>query len=110
MKTDELPMPNLPEIRRERRESDIDRRHLIREIDQLRRANIELAKKNVALTTENEDLEKNRFKCNTCFSQKLCVLLPCGHVYICETCSNKVNGKCPYCRSNIEAIKNVFIV
>lgn len=37
------------------------------------------------------------------------IILPCGHVCICEDCSEKIRVNCPVCRGNIQTKAAAFI-
>ncbi|XP_023014313.2 mitochondrial E3 ubiquitin protein ligase 1 [Leptinotarsa decemlineata] len=57
----------------------------------------------------DEDLSENQI-CVVCKTNpKEIILLPCGHVCLCEDCSVDISDQCPVCRANIET-KNVAYV
>ena len=49
-------------------------------------------------------------QCVVCMDGEInVVLVPCGHMILCETCANQLtNKKCPTCRQNISQIVKVF--
>ncbi|GBP66603.1 Mitochondrial E3 ubiquitin protein ligase 1 [Eumeta japonica] len=48
--------------------------------------------------------------CVVCtINPKEIILLPCGHVCLCEDCSDNINDFCPVCRHNIESKAPAFI-
>jgi E3 ubiquitin-protein ligase MUL1 len=48
--------------------------------------------------------------CVVCLSNpKEVIVLPCGHVCLCEDCSSKITLQCPVCRTRIESKAAAFI-
>ncbi|KAJ1531516.1 hypothetical protein ONE63_000191 [Megalurothrips usitatus] len=55
------------------------------------------------------DFSENEL-CSVCRENpKEVVLLPCGHVCICEDCSEDITDKCPVCRADIESRNPAYI-
>lgn len=46
--------------------------------------------------------------CNT--NAREIILLPCGHVCICEDCSGNINDNCPICRTPIAQKAAAYII
>ncbi|XP_061711907.1 mitochondrial E3 ubiquitin protein ligase 1-like [Cydia pomonella] len=48
--------------------------------------------------------------CVVCIENpKQIILLPCGHVCLCEDCSDRITEQCPICRERIESRVPAFI-
>lgn len=61
-----------------------------------------------ARTTNHEYTESEL--CVVCRENpKEVVLLPCGHVCICEDCSDDVTNLCPVCRAEIQSRNPAYI-
>lgn len=53
--------------------------------------------------TRRNDANSDNQICVVCRSNPIeIILLPCGHVCLCEDCSVDIQGNCPVCRSRIE--------
>lgn len=49
-------------------------------------------------------------KCVVCLSNpKEIIVIPCGHVCLCEDCATKINDLCPVCRQSIEQKMVAFL-
>lgn len=47
--------------------------------------------------------------CAVCMSRRrVCALLPCGHVVVCFSCSQRIQQTCPMCRSQFKCISRVY--
>lgn len=78
---------------------EVERR---RRLEQVRRERRSAAR-------NNEELPENQ-RCVICCTNPFEIaLLPCGHVCLCEDCSDKIDDKCPVCRSNVETKTAVFL-
>ncbi len=60
---------------------------------------------------QREDHEENETECIICMdARRNVVVLPCKHLMFCSLCTNKssIGKPCPYCRTMIESVLNVF--
>jgi len=78
--------------------------------DELRKKQLEKSRKQRRVNARDiEELPENA-KCVVCrHNPKEIIILPCGHVALCEDCSENINTSCPICRSNIETKAAAFI-
>lgn len=55
--------------------------------------------------------ERQCLPCVVCLDgKKTHLLVPCGHLCLCENCSNQLNdGKCPICRRQYEKIIQCYL-
>jgi E3 ubiquitin-protein ligase MUL1 len=44
-----------------------------------------------------------------CLNPREIILLPCGHVCLCEDCSEEIKDSCPVCRAEIETKAAAYI-
>ena len=66
--------------------------------------------------TQDVDLHVRPFECEVCFERyKNIVLLPCGHVSMCDHCWRRMEcdrtgrrGLCPVCMSDVDAVTYVY--
>ncbi|XP_072384280.1 mitochondrial E3 ubiquitin protein ligase 1 [Diabrotica undecimpunctata] len=80
-----------------------------KESQEQQRSQLELSRKERRRKIRDEDLNENQI-CVVCKENpKEIILLPCGHVCLCEDCALGINEFCPICRSHIEK-KNVAYV
>ena len=60
-----------------------------------------------------DEISNNDNLCNNCFENpKNSALVPCGHVYLCESCSSKLvkkRGNCEICNSTASSALKVHI-
>mmetsp|Transcript_42636 Transcript_42636/g.109728 ORF Transcript_42636/g.109728 Transcript_42636/m.109728 type:complete len:113 (-) Transcript_42636:6871-7209(-) len=64
-------------------------------------------RRNELLEKERAD-EEERKMCKVCFANDACaVLLPCGHICVCEACALQLED-CPICKTPIEERKRVY--
>ena len=62
------------------------------------------------LDLEDSDEKRNIPKCSICLYNKCTiVLIPCGHVCICRSCSPRID-RCPICRSLFKKRQTLFFV
>lgn len=48
--------------------------------------------------------------CVVCLERRKCVIvIPCGHVCLCDQCVDAVNGHCPICRGAVASTHKVFL-
>ena len=58
-------------------------------------------KKEKTVTGLTSSTDHNKLECTVCMdAERSILLLPCRHLALCETCSNKCS-KCPICRTTI---------
>ncbi|XP_030386496.1 mitochondrial E3 ubiquitin protein ligase 1-like [Scaptodrosophila lebanonensis] len=91
---------------------------ILRKIYRKKRQEREEAKIRIRLDTERRE-RRALNRSNVISSDQLCVvcstnpkeiiLLPCGHVCLCEDCALKIDVSCPVCRTKIESKAAAFI-
>ncbi|XP_075221042.1 mitochondrial E3 ubiquitin protein ligase 1-like isoform X2 [Lycorma delicatula] len=58
---------------------------------------------------DNEELREEQ-RCVVCRNNpREIILLPCGHLCLCEDCSDNISNKCPICRASISSKAAVFL-
>jgi len=58
---------------------------------------------------EDEDESKSNGLCVVCVSNRSCmVIIPCGHLSLCESCSGQLK-KCPICRCDVINFIKTFV-
>lgn len=78
-----------------------EKKEMQRRLDESRR----LRRQNV----RDNDLPEN-MRCVVCQeSPREVILLPCGHLCLCEDCSAKLSSNCPVCRSQISNRAAAFL-
>ncbi|XP_011170586.1 mitochondrial E3 ubiquitin protein ligase 1 [Solenopsis invicta] len=77
--------------------------------DQLRQS-LEISRQERRQRVRDRDLREDQIcvVCNT--NAREIILLPCGHVCICEDCSVSINNNCPICRTQIVERAAAYIV
>eukprot|EP00297_Palpitomonas_bilix_P016781 CAMPEP_0113911372 /NCGR_PEP_ID=MMETSP0780_2-20120614/28164_1 /TAXON_ID=652834 /ORGANISM="Palpitomonas bilix" /LENGTH=115 /DNA_ID=CAMNT_0000907871 /DNA_START=206 /DNA_END=553 /DNA_ORIENTATION=+ /assembly_acc=CAM_ASM_000599 len=86
--------------------------HQLAQVDEVEAQLDEMAKavkrrRNELLEKERAD-EEERKMCKVCFANDACaVLLPCGHICVCEACALQLED-CPICKTPIEERKRVY--
>ena len=54
--------------------------------------------------------DNSKVICNICFTNRRNVLyIPCRHMISCNSCSLKMDKKCPYCCQDINEFINVYL-
>ncbi|CAG9764087.1 unnamed protein product [Ceutorhynchus assimilis] len=62
------------------------------------------------LIRDSKDLSDNKV-CVVCRSNPIeIILLPCGHVCLCEDCADDITSSCPVCRATIEMKSAAYVV
>jgi len=71
---------------------------------------IRLMKKKVkSQRKKKEDMEESNGMCVVCVTKKSCmVIIPCGHLSLCESCSGQLR-KCPICRGDVTNFIKTFV-
>ena len=54
--------------------------------------------------------DKKENNCKICFTNSIEIaIIPCGHLQLCYECFSKINdGKCPFCKQEMEGILKVY--
>ncbi|XP_014478990.1 PREDICTED: mitochondrial ubiquitin ligase activator of nfkb 1-A [Dinoponera quadriceps] len=80
-----------------------------RTAEELRR-NLETSRRERRQRVRDADLRADQMCviCNT--NAREIILLPCGHVCICEDCSSSINDNCPICRTRITQKAAAYII
>lgn len=77
--------------------------------EQLRQS-LETSRQERRQRVRDRDLREDQI-CVVCnINAREIILLPCGHVCICEDCSANINDSCPICRTNITQRAAAYIV
>jgi len=77
--------------------------------DQLRQS-LETSRQERRQRVRDRDLREDQI-CVVCKTNaREIILLPCGHVCICEDCSVSINNNCPICRTQIVQKAAAYIV
>ncbi|KAM0734939.1 Mitochondrial E3 ubiquitin protein ligase 1 [Formica fusca] len=78
-------------------------------VEQLRQT-LETSRQERRQRVRDRDLREDQIcvVCNT--NAREIILLPCGHVCICEDCSASINNNCPICRTEITQRAAAYIV
>ncbi|CAG9862596.1 unnamed protein product [Phyllotreta striolata] len=72
-----------------------------KEAAEKQRAQLELSRRERRRQIRDEDLDENQL-CVVCKTNpKEMILIPCGHVCLCEDCSADITENCPICRTEI---------
>ncbi len=73
--------------------------------DKKKKVDAEKANENSKDEVKTEDSDNN---CKICFELRIdVVLIPCGHVVVCESCSKSLD-KCPVCRKGVNGVVKMF--
>lgn len=74
------------------------------------RQSLEASRKERRQRVRDRDLRADQICiiCNT--NAREIILLPCGHVCICEDCSSNINNNCPICRTQIAQKAAAYII
>lgn len=77
--------------------------------EELRRT-LEISRRERRQRVRDADLRTDQICviCNT--NAREIILLPCGHVCICEDCSDSINNNCPICRTLITQRAAAYII
>lgn len=71
---------------------------------------IDEARKQRRLLNPSSSEENNHPVCVICLTNSVeVVILECGHACLCLFCSERINGKCPVCRSRVDRIVTAFL-
>lgn len=77
--------------------------------EKLLKETLEAARKQRRANDKQKNLPDD-LKCVICFENpKQVIILPCGHVCLCEECSNRILLSCPMCRKDIVSKAAAFI-
>jgi E3 ubiquitin-protein ligase MUL1 len=80
-------------------------RRLVQQTDRRRRGTFRKKRQNVQRAQPSESQQ-----CVVCCeNQREIILLPCGHVCLCENCSERIEDYCPVCRTAIETKATAYI-
>lgn len=74
------------------------------------RQSLEASRKERRQRVRDKDLRTDQ-RCVVCSTNaREIILLPCGHVCICEDCSDSINSNCPICRTRITQKAAAYII
>ena len=58
---------------------------------------------------KDENKDKDKDLCKICYDRPIdCVLLNCGHLAVCLTCSAQIGKTCPMCRQPVAMVKAIY--
>ncbi|XP_046395416.1 mitochondrial E3 ubiquitin protein ligase 1-like isoform X2 [Ischnura elegans] len=96
-------------VRAKKEKLDQDERKRQRELERRQRRRLAREGNSSGRRDKSDELEEAQL-CVVCRENpKELILMPCGHVCLCEDCYESISNKCPVCRAEVEKVSAAYI-